>query len=330
MISEERLRMAAIQAGKALADSLPEECEHTFSPAFEKKMDRLLRKSRRGKHWGLKRAALFFLAVCLAGGTWLTVDAQAREDLTGWLYGKIQAAYEEEAAIPPGLTQPVTQELYDQYQAIVDQVNEEYDLNLVLRPMEDIGPNEMGHLESFRSDVEEMREIALEMRESSGGPHVSLDAGEKLSRRLFGNPFLGIQLDGAGMGAKEAPTTTEYYAGRYGLEWTLSPIILVNCPVGPDPVYYIEDVSALDMVPTSLPIGFSAVADGSAWCEFYENDTHCAIFQRFVLTKNLVSGVVTPWVVYHIDPENGILDYGSADNVGEYQVKPGRPGFEGT
>ena len=49
MISEERLRQAAGAAVLALADSLPEpeECQHEFSPGFEQKMRKVL---RRGNH----------------------------------------------------------------------------------------------------------------------------------------------------------------------------------------------------------------------------------------------------------------------------------------
>lgn len=88
MISDERLRLAAQKADKALADSLPspEDCPHTFSPEFERKIQRLIRKS---KHFGfyksLKQAACFFLALLLSGTVFLTVNAEAREVIFGWV-----------------------------------------------------------------------------------------------------------------------------------------------------------------------------------------------------------------------------------------------------
>lgn len=42
MISEERLRLAAQEAGRAIAASLPEpeDCQAEFSPSFERKIGR--------------------------------------------------------------------------------------------------------------------------------------------------------------------------------------------------------------------------------------------------------------------------------------------------
>ena len=96
MISEERLRQAAGAAVLALADSLPapEECQHEFSPGFEQRMRRVL---RRGNHptvyRGLRRAACFLLALLLSGSVWLTVDTEAREAVFGWISERVEGAY---------------------------------------------------------------------------------------------------------------------------------------------------------------------------------------------------------------------------------------------
>ena len=93
MISEEQLRLAAQRAGKALAESLPEpeDCHHEFSPEFERKMRKLIRKSRHpGFYKGLKRAACFLLVLLLSGGAFLTVNAEARELVFGWISEKFE------------------------------------------------------------------------------------------------------------------------------------------------------------------------------------------------------------------------------------------------
>ena len=96
MISEERLRQAAGAAVLALADSLPEpeECQHEFSPGFEQKMRKVL---RRGNHptvyRRLRRAACFLLAILLSGSVWLTVDTEAREVVFGWISERVEGAY---------------------------------------------------------------------------------------------------------------------------------------------------------------------------------------------------------------------------------------------
>lgn len=87
MISEERLRLAAQRAGKALADGLPEpeDCHHTFPPAFERKIRRLIRKHKyQGFYKGMKRVACVLLVLLLSSGSFLSVNAEARGKLAGW------------------------------------------------------------------------------------------------------------------------------------------------------------------------------------------------------------------------------------------------------
>lgn len=95
MISEERLRLAAQEAGRAIAASLPEpeDCQAECSPSFERKMKKVIwRADHRGLCLGLKRAACFFLALLLSGGVWLGVDAEAREFVFGWVSEKLTGA----------------------------------------------------------------------------------------------------------------------------------------------------------------------------------------------------------------------------------------------
>ena len=88
MISKEMLKKAAAEADQAIRDSLPApaECEHQFSPSFQRKMRRTFRKAKHPVIYKLpKYAACFVLAVALASGTWLTVDAEARAAFFAWV-----------------------------------------------------------------------------------------------------------------------------------------------------------------------------------------------------------------------------------------------------
>lgn len=88
MISEEMLKIAVAEADQAIRDSLPAlaECEHEFSPSFQRKMRRIFRKVKYPVIYKLpKYAACFVLAVALASGTWLTVDAEARVAFFAWV-----------------------------------------------------------------------------------------------------------------------------------------------------------------------------------------------------------------------------------------------------
>ena len=64
MISEDRLRQAVRDAGALLDQSLPDpdQCHHTFSPAFLNRMEALLRRRKRAPVYRvLKGVACFFL-----------------------------------------------------------------------------------------------------------------------------------------------------------------------------------------------------------------------------------------------------------------------------
>ena len=74
MISEEMIKNAAAEADQAIRDSLPApaECEHEFSPLFQRKMCQAFRMVKHPVIYKLPRyAACFVLAATLASGTWL-------------------------------------------------------------------------------------------------------------------------------------------------------------------------------------------------------------------------------------------------------------------
>ena len=78
-------RRVMLDAARLEYSSLPEE-PHPFSPAFERKMKKLL---RRGRHpvWykALHAAACLLLALLLSGCAVLAVSAEAREVFAGWV-----------------------------------------------------------------------------------------------------------------------------------------------------------------------------------------------------------------------------------------------------
>ena len=95
MIPEDALRRAAREADRALADSLPDpaDCAHTFSPKFQRRMARLIRRHRhKGLYRGLRRAACVLLAVLLGGTVFLSTNAQAREAFFGWVREQVEGA----------------------------------------------------------------------------------------------------------------------------------------------------------------------------------------------------------------------------------------------
>lgn len=86
MISEERLRAAAREAGAALDHApLPEE-DHVFSEKYRRAVRQMEGRSRHPA-WaaGLRRVAVILVVLLLPFGGWMTVDAQAREVVFGWV-----------------------------------------------------------------------------------------------------------------------------------------------------------------------------------------------------------------------------------------------------
>lgn len=97
MISEEMLKKAAAEADQAIRDSLPApaDCKREFSPSFQRKMRRIFRKANHPVIYKLpKYAACFVLVVALAGGTWLTVDVEARAAFFAWVREQYEAFVE--------------------------------------------------------------------------------------------------------------------------------------------------------------------------------------------------------------------------------------------
>lgn len=97
MTQQEMLRQAAAQADQAIRRSLPapEDCRPQFSPDFEKKMNRLLRRVQHPIFYRLPQyAACLVLAVLVAGGGWLTVDAGARSYFMTWVRQRYDAFVE--------------------------------------------------------------------------------------------------------------------------------------------------------------------------------------------------------------------------------------------
>ena len=88
MITDEMIAKAAAEINQAILDSLPEEeeCTHTFSDRFHKKMKKLLRHSNHYVlHKVLMRAACILIAILLSVSIFLACNPQARAAVVDWL-----------------------------------------------------------------------------------------------------------------------------------------------------------------------------------------------------------------------------------------------------
>ena len=95
-MNEEELSRAAARAAELLNEALPrpEDCNHTFSPRFRRKMQRLLfRQNHPVLTRALQSAAVLFLTITVLFGSLLTVSTDAREFVSGWVKTRIETIY---------------------------------------------------------------------------------------------------------------------------------------------------------------------------------------------------------------------------------------------
>ena len=96
MITDEMLAQAAAELADAINESLPDpsECTHQFSPRFEKKMKRLIRKTHHPFFYRTLRTVASIVLVILIGfGSTLAVSAEAREIVFGWVKQQVDDLY---------------------------------------------------------------------------------------------------------------------------------------------------------------------------------------------------------------------------------------------
>ena len=89
MITDEMLREAAAKTSAAylryVEQGYDPENQHVFSPEFEKKMEKLIRKAKHiFLYQTLRRIASVVLAVLISASAWLAIDVNARAAFFGW------------------------------------------------------------------------------------------------------------------------------------------------------------------------------------------------------------------------------------------------------
>lgn len=93
-MDDEILAQAAEKAAAILDNSLPRECTHSFSAAFQRKMNRILRRQRHPALYRcLRNAAVLLLVLTACFGSLLALSAQAREFVFGWVWERFPSGY---------------------------------------------------------------------------------------------------------------------------------------------------------------------------------------------------------------------------------------------
>lgn len=88
LISDEMIRKAAFEVDQAILDMFPDdgEYDHVFSPSFERKMERLIRKEKHFTAYRfLKRVACVFIAFLLAASMTVASNSKVRAAVLDWV-----------------------------------------------------------------------------------------------------------------------------------------------------------------------------------------------------------------------------------------------------
>lgn len=88
MITDKELREAARKVEEEILASLPspEECEATFSPRFERKMKKLIKRvDYPVRYWAQRSVACFLVAILLGGSCFLSLSGEAQAVFWGWI-----------------------------------------------------------------------------------------------------------------------------------------------------------------------------------------------------------------------------------------------------
>ena len=86
MITDAMLRFAAAEAEEILLSQLPESQLHTFSPAFERKIKKLVTRAKHPvRYQALRYAAAVLLAILTLFGAVLAASPEVRASVIGWV-----------------------------------------------------------------------------------------------------------------------------------------------------------------------------------------------------------------------------------------------------
>ena len=114
MITDEMLRAAASRSCEIYVAHLEKGFDptkkHEFSPEFLRKIERLKRRAKHPVFYKtMRRVASIALAILITGGAWITVDAEARAAVVGW----VKEIYETYVAYIFDSKTPITGESVD-------------------------------------------------------------------------------------------------------------------------------------------------------------------------------------------------------------------------
>ena len=103
MITDAMLRLAAAEAEHCLLGQLPEPQDHTFTPAFERKIQKLITRAKHPvRHQVLKYVAAVLLAIITLFGAVFAASPEVRASVVGWFKSSFREyfQYSSDSTVP--------------------------------------------------------------------------------------------------------------------------------------------------------------------------------------------------------------------------------------
>jgi hypothetical protein len=223
------------------------------------------------------------LVICIAMvSSFFVVSAYAASASTG-----------QEGAVPSDST---AEELYEAYQAIVEQANEKYDLEMSVVPFEEMNQEEMLTEEEFTQSVEELAKFLLSPYNDAGTGNLAGELGATAESSTSG-----------GTGTK----TLSYVQTKTVENCTVYFTYSGSCNIGKDAqgLYYF--ISTSFARPSAQPQSSSALSlaySGNLGKTLTDGNSTWKISQAFTVTKNnAVTGTYTAVAYFHLSNMTGVV-----------------------
>lgn len=191
-------------------------------------------------------------------------------------------------AIPAGAanTEQTPEELYQGYLRVIEEVNEQYGMNVSVDSLEEMDTNDMPAVETVREDA-----IAL---------------SETLQRT---EAAMAMESDVAiqslpGVGDKSVIVYPKGSWDKVTFKWRITAKVTVNTPTG-TPNYYFEGISNVQVVNSSIPSGYYAKAAGALQIKLSNSNKIYTIQQTQEIGKGNVHATMTPRGTFTVNSSTG-------------------------
>lgn len=200
-------------------------------------------------------------------------------------------------AIPAGAAhaEQTPEELYQGYLRVIEEVNEEYGMNVSVDPLAEMDTTDMPTVEEVREDAIALSEV---MQETEAVMAVGADASVQSV---------------PGVGDKSVVVYPKGSWDKMTFKWRITAKVTVNTPTG-TPDYYFEGITNVKVVNSSIPSGYYAKATGILQTRLSSDKKTYTVQQTQEIGKGNVHATMIPRATFTVKSSNGSVT-GTATTV---------------